>query len=309
MLQIRYKNGEKGALWLVEPKYTFGASEDADIKLASGADAVALHATLSVQDNNLSIDAHGNPNVLVNGYAVTETHSLKEGDSFIVGATEFQVFDPKSTLRRKVTEPVVKENKWYLKALSTALADQTYPLAETSILGRSKECDISLNLVHLSRKHARLTVSQSGLEIRDLESSNGTFVNGERVDHAELKPGDELSFDTLRFRVHGPEESENMTVMRPTDEEASLTTVRPALSRPDVKASLKNKDTDKPRAPQEKARPSTSEQAQKMASRMQPQTTTDERKRASNQLGWIILAGVFVAFGAYAVYSGIIPIL
>ena len=40
--------------------------------------------------------------------------------------------------------------------------------------------------------------------IEDLGSSNGTFINGERVEKAELKPGDELRLDMVRFLVQSP---------------------------------------------------------------------------------------------------------
>jgi pSer/pThr/pTyr-binding forkhead associated (FHA) protein len=53
----------------------------------------------------------------------------------------------------------------------------------------------------LSRKHARLIPTEGGVIVEDLGSTNGSFVNGERVQRAVAKPGDEIGFDTLRFRL------------------------------------------------------------------------------------------------------------
>ena len=86
-----------------------------------------------------------------------------------------------------------------------------------------------MGVVHLSRHHARLKVTPDGLSVEDLDSSNGTFVNGKKIASAILLPGDELSFDTLKFRINGPEMDDDRTTVRPKAD-AEQTTVRPALN-------------------------------------------------------------------------------
>jgi len=60
-------------------------------------------------------------------------------------------------------------------------------------LGRAADADFSLDAALVSRVHCRL-VSLPGdeLEVRDLDSTNGTFVNGTRVQKARLAPGDRI---------------------------------------------------------------------------------------------------------------------
>ena len=57
-------------------------------------------------------------------------------------------------------------------------------------VGRADENDLTLDDVRVSRRHAELSASDGGFDIRDLGSSNGTFVNGHRVTSARLADGD-----------------------------------------------------------------------------------------------------------------------
>jgi ABC transport system ATP-binding/permease protein len=59
-------------------------------------------------------------------------------------------------------------------------------------IGRAPRSDFIVDAALVSRLHCRLTAGASELEMVDLESTNGTFVNGSRVPRASLKPGDRL---------------------------------------------------------------------------------------------------------------------
>ena len=68
------------------------------------------------------------------------------------------------------------------------------------LLGRSRGCDVAFSNLNVSRHHARLVFRDGSWILRDLESTNGTFVNGVRVHRCELRPGDwlELADEPLR---------------------------------------------------------------------------------------------------------------
>lgn len=74
-----------------------------------------------------------------------------------------------------------------------ARAGMAFVLApgETTI-GRSTKANIFLDDVTVSRRHAVVTMDDSGLRLADVGSLNGTYVNGERLDEAQLAPGDEV---------------------------------------------------------------------------------------------------------------------
>ena len=75
------------------------------------------------------------------------------------------------------------------------------PVNGTVTFGRAPECTVSVDESGLSRLHGRLQAGDGALLFEDMGSSNGSFVNGRRVLRAEVKAGDEISMDTLRFRV------------------------------------------------------------------------------------------------------------
>lgn len=67
-----------------------------------------------------------------------------------------------------------------------------YKLGATGIIGRSIGCDVLIDNEEISRRHARLEREGDGYRIEDLGSSNGTFVNGERVQEAVVAFGDRI---------------------------------------------------------------------------------------------------------------------
>src|SRR3954468_18789973 len=61
------------------------------------------------------------------------------------------------------------------------------------LLGRSRECDVVLSDPNISRRHAEVRREDGGWAVVDLGSTNGIKVNGRRVDHALLEPGDRVT--------------------------------------------------------------------------------------------------------------------
>jgi pSer/pThr/pTyr-binding forkhead associated (FHA) protein len=72
---------------------------------------------------------------------------------------------------------------------------------EELIVGRQLDCDVVLTDPSVSRQHARLVFRGSRWIIQDLESTNGTILNGNRIGRSELHPGDRLALGLQRLRV------------------------------------------------------------------------------------------------------------
>lgn len=92
-------------------------------------------------------------------------------------------------------------------------ADGSRPMTITrdvTIVGRKRGlCDLVVDHHGVSKLHCAIAKTDGLLFIRDLGSTNGTKVNGQRVTRGALLPGDELAFGNLKFRVHlGPGEPE-----------------------------------------------------------------------------------------------------
>jgi FHA domain-containing protein len=73
------------------------------------------------------------------------------------------------------------------------------PAGPRTLIGRSPECDVFLDDVTVSRRHAELLHEGEQFTIRDLGSLNGTFVNRKRVESAELHDGDEVQVGKYRM--------------------------------------------------------------------------------------------------------------
>lgn len=81
----------------------------------------------------------------------------------------------------------------------------TYMLREgNTTVGRHPESDIFLNDVTVSRHHCRFVTNGDKLMVEDSGSTNGTYLNDERVDSADLSAGDEVMVGRFHFVVaHG----------------------------------------------------------------------------------------------------------
>jgi len=113
-----------------------------------------------------------------------------------------------------------------MRAQLVPLKDDGRPIQITrdvTLVGRQDDlCDICLDKSSISKMHCLIVRTDGLLFIRDLGSTNGTKVNGQRVVRGALLPGDELSFAGEKFRVEmGPGEpdvEENLrTTSSPTE--------------------------------------------------------------------------------------------
>lgn len=92
-----------------------------------------------------------------------------------------------------------RNQAFVLRALANG---EEYLLQGEMLVGREVECAITLNSGHISRYHAKINVSPNGVYIEDLHSTNGTFVNGQKIKgRIRLSVGDEVAFDDITFRL------------------------------------------------------------------------------------------------------------
>src|SRR2546429_2824203 len=79
---------------------------------------------------------------------------------------------------------------------------------DLTIVGRREECDLRLDHKSVSKLHCVIVKTDGLLLLRDLGSTNGTRVNGQRVRRAALLPNDQISIANQKFRVYlGPDEA------------------------------------------------------------------------------------------------------
>ncbi|OHB59433.1 MAG: hypothetical protein A2167_01990 [Planctomycetes bacterium RBG_13_46_10] len=75
-----------------------------------------------------------------------------------------------------------------------------FPLpSSVTTIGRRHSCDLCIPLVSVSKKHCQLNHDEGVLKILDLDSRNGTYLNGKRVDEAVIQAGDSIKIGPLTF--------------------------------------------------------------------------------------------------------------
>src|SRR5262245_49335645 len=90
-----------------------------------------------------------------------------------------------------------------LRFISGKYQGGEFPLGDTKeiVVGRSSDLDMVLVEDMVSRRHARIACNDQQIVIEDLGSTNGTFVNGEKIKRATLKEGDRVLIGTSILKV------------------------------------------------------------------------------------------------------------
>lgn len=97
---------------------------------------------------------------------------------------------------------------WKLQAITAEFTGQEISVERDMLVGRHQDAEILLQSTDISRKHAALLFRDDHIWVKDLNSTNGTFVNGERVEQEqeiELHDGDMLQFASFMFMILAPE--------------------------------------------------------------------------------------------------------
>jgi pSer/pThr/pTyr-binding forkhead associated (FHA) protein len=147
------------------------------------------HAKISVTPSGLVLEDLGSANgTIVNDQKISKPTLFKSGDKIKFHNMEFiaEFISP------------VKNEVLFLR--SQDYADKE--LQGQLFVGRDPECDVCIPDHRISRKHAKITVTQLGVIVEDLNSINGTFVNDQKIDRAtQVNLGDCLRFHENEFRI------------------------------------------------------------------------------------------------------------
>lgn len=223
MLKLQFKDQRKPAIWLVENRYAIGKDAQNNIVLAD--DGISpFHAELRIEGDQVFISDTGSATgTFVNGKRIQRRTELRASDLIAINKIEFLLIDPKqeaaptpegataiSPALANIPVAPSAANKqgtgWVLKAKTGSIVGKSFPVPAVGklVIGRANNCDIQLPANHVSRQHAEVQLLNGKLLVKDLNSSNGTYINRKKVMDGELKNGDEVRFDTFSFEVAGP---------------------------------------------------------------------------------------------------------
>ncbi|GAA3963692.1 hypothetical protein GCM10022278_21870 [Allohahella marinimesophila] len=219
-------------MWLVNAHMTIGSDEQNSIRLRQES-VQPFHAEMRLKDGNVYlINKHPEYRTGLNGKKVRKAVIVKPDDVIVIGTVKIKLLraadagsDAKPFSSAEATSPNLQKQSgqsvrqgqalWGLRTNASWAKQPLYPIHGVAIVGRDEAADIAVPVSHLSRQHAQLQVAGQFLLVKDLGSTNGTFLNGERITQGRARPGDKLKFDVVTFVVEGPDDDHGKTVIRP----------------------------------------------------------------------------------------------
>lgn len=237
MLKLQFVDRRQPAFWLVDPRLTIGRDKTNNLVINDEGISV-FHAELQQEDGKLFLRDTGSVNgTFLNGQSVTKRVEVKVGDVIRLHLVELQIIDPTKAPPEAPPQPVKREllkaaPLWQVKAMTGVISGRMFPVEGTNVVGRDPHCDIVVGGAHVSRRHAEFSIRAGVLWVKDLGSSNGSFVNGKRYEEVALQNGDEVKFDAMIFKVVGPTDLPSHSEF---EEEAERTQFRPVVNLPAAK--------------------------------------------------------------------------
>lgn len=215
MLKLQFRDRRQEAIWLVDPLFTIGRSPENSLVI-NEADISDVHLEIRTANNQTTLvnkDPAGS--CTINDEKLLSEATLKAGDVIQLGNVQLDVIDPHSTqYQSAIGLKPGKSPEWKLKSTASWMENEVFTVNQKVSLGRDANCDISIPVEHLSRHHAEVEVKGGKLLVRDLDSSNGTYLNGKRITESYAKSGDKIKLDVITFEVIGPAEDPNKTIIR-----------------------------------------------------------------------------------------------
>lgn len=216
-MKLVFPNGEHAQVLLSTGVNRIGSAPEGAVVLNEPG-IVARHCEIHVTSTGANLQVpDGGGEVSVNGKPVVDIMALRPGDQIGIGPVlaKYAVVEaarsapppgvvPGSDEDSGATRVRAAVPKYMLRGVSGAVFGKIFPITGPVAIGRAAECDISVQAEEISRRHALVKPSGDGLSIEDLGSSNGTYINGRRVQQGFLNPGDELRLDAVRFIVVAP---------------------------------------------------------------------------------------------------------
>ena len=96
---------------------------------------------------------------------------------------------------------------WLVMQSTDGIERQFAVRKNQTVIGRETTCDVRIPVPAVSQKHCRLTLDGNALRLTDLDSTNGTFHNGNRVKEADLSPEDKLTIGPVTFIIRVNDDS------------------------------------------------------------------------------------------------------
>lgn len=216
---LHFESGKRLDFPLTKPQVWLGRDPSCDVVFDSSSVTVSRkHAVISAENNRFFLTDNGSFNgTFVNGERISSKSPITFEDLFqlgLGGPVVRLVVPPEG--RTGIVEPAQVSDKTEVFRLDHR-AGQTHARSDASklqllmsfdlgvagkaLIGRDAACDIRLDGLQISKRHAQIVADTNGFTIEDLGSTNGVFVNGERISRRVLSEGDLVQIDPFQLRV------------------------------------------------------------------------------------------------------------
>lgn len=213
MLRIHFVDNRQAPIWLVEERFTLGQDSRNNLALDDSG-LSAFHAEVR-QENGLYYlsDCDSAEGTFVNDERIGSRYQLRSEDRVRLGSVELLVVDPAKSKARTESVP-----RWFVQVLKGEHEGKKYHVHGSMTFGRSVKCELCFSDAELSRRHCEFFLKDDVLEVKDLASANGVFVNGQKAATAVLQPGDQVRMGSVLLLVIGPK----VEVAQVEDEDATV---------------------------------------------------------------------------------------
>ncbi|ODS63511.1 MULTISPECIES: FHA domain-containing protein [unclassified Arenimonas] len=218
-MKLVFPNGEHPQVLLSHGVNRIGRSAEGAVVLSVDG-VLERHCEIHVTGTGANLQVpDGGGEVSVNGKPVADIMALRAGDTIGIGPVQarFMVVEAARAVPASAAAAAAADEedtgatrvrmavpKYLLRGVSGAVFGKVFPVQGPVVIGRAAEADIPVAADEISRRHALVKPTQDGVSVEDLGSSNGTYINGKRVQQGFLKPGDELRLDAVRFILVAP---------------------------------------------------------------------------------------------------------
>lgn len=213
MLRIHFVDNRQAPIWLVEERFTLG--QDSRNNLAVDDSGLsAFHAEVRQENGQYYLsDCDSTGGTFVNDERIGSRYQLRSEDRVRLGSLELLLVDPARSKARAEVVP-----RWFLQVLKGEHEGKKFHVHGSMTFGRSVKCELCFGDAELSRRHCEFFLKDDVLEVKDLASANGVFVNGQKAATAVLQPGDQVRMGSVLLLVIGPK----VEVAQAEDEDATV---------------------------------------------------------------------------------------
>lgn len=179
-----------GDVFLIElSKYLFAEAERNGYTFLSKP-AIELHADETVNPREMVVEINFDDSIDVDWGEEEKENDATNESNWRESTTIFRERVKTNSLAQDVAG---RNSDYFLEIIEGPDVGQTFSLQEAEVfIGRHAQCDLVLHDPEVSRRHLKIASEENGWWLDDLGSTNGSFVNGQRITHQTTAPGDRI---------------------------------------------------------------------------------------------------------------------